>query len=127
MCFYLEKSNDKFKIADKDIICFKIVRKTNLKNTFKSIHHNFLYKTKTLYAGLSFLVIKNCSNNDIIENYSKKIEQGYHSYYHNPQMISFTNLITIKCKIPIGAMYFYNSETKEYVSNQIFVIGEVNE
>lgn len=124
MCFYLKNQNDNFKIADKDIICFKIVRKTDRSNIFKSNSLGFKYIIGVKYSNISFLVkkeikeVKDC----------KVIEQGYHSF---SILTTSANIVlardkdyyrcVVKCIIPIGSMYYENDETKEYVSNQIII------
>ena len=106
MCFHIEKGvNSKFKIAKKDITCYKMIFLND-----RAYYQNFAYSPNTLY---NFINIK--KEFDIIE-------KGYHSYSTKYKAFCSGNKFyckIVKFIIPKGTKYYYNSFYKEYVSTKI--------
>ena len=107
MCLRLDYSEPK--IADKDIICYKLVEKTKIKGIYKSYFQEFEYIIRQLYTNnidISFV-------NKIKKHYYKCfyiIEEGmFHSYasYLYPVILSpLPHGALLKCIIPKGAYYY---------------------
>ena len=106
MCFYTKYS--KIKIAKKDIICYKTVRKSS--NGYFSIYQNFDYKCNKKYSGKSKLKLFIKWLFDIYVS-----SEGYHSYTTSEN----TN---IKCIIPKWSLYLINEDETEYCSTSIKVL-----
>ena len=115
------------KIADKDIICYKIVKKSKVKGVYKSGIQRFEYIIRQLYT--------NHINIKYINIYIKKyyniftIGVGmFHSYANYLSAITILpNCVTLKCIIPKGAYYFegYFGNYPSYASSQIKILEEI--
>ena len=118
------------KIADKDIICYKLVVRTKIKGVYKSSFQGFEYIIRQLYTNnikieFSYKLIKP----ETIFGYF--IEEGmFHSYENHlyPVILSpLPNCALLKCIIPKGAYYFegYFDESPSYASSQIKILEEI--
>ena len=118
------------KIADNDIICYKLVVRTKIKGVYKSSFQGFEYIIRQLYTNnikieFSYKLIKP----ETIFGYF--IEEGmFHSYTSNlyPVILSpLPNCALLKCIIPKGAYYFegYFDESPSYASSQIKILEEI--
>ena len=128
MCLFINHLEPK--IADKDIICYKLVKRTKIKGIYKSSFQGFEYIIRQLYTnnlGISFA-------NKSIKRYFYKcfyvIEKGmFHSYASNlyPILSPLPNCALLKCIIPKGAYYFegYFDESPSYASSQIKILEEI--
>jgi len=120
MCFekFVKSKKDNIPlIAEKDIICYKIVFKKFLGLYYKSLYRRFVYHHYKLYK-CTFDVYPALNSNYM------KVEAGFHSY--KDRDIAIYNLdvyenrgIIVKFIIPKGSKYYENA--REYVSNQIRV------
>ena len=127
MCFYIDSKYPNKQIAKRDITCYKV-----LWNDYKSAFHFKLYKLNKLY--------KVRIEKPYFWHDTYLIDQGFHSYSSLKQAIkervynvklvnycSYSNRFTlqkfviVKCMIPKDSEYYYNSERREYVSNQIVI------
>ena len=131
MCLFINHLEPK--IADKDIICYKLVKRTEIKGIYKSSFIGFEYiirqlYTKQLYTNnikieFSYKFIKD----RILSGYS--IEEGmFHSYENYLSAITvLPNRVTLKCIIPKGAYYFegYFGNYPSYASSQIKILEEI--
>lgn len=126
MCLILTQL--KPKIADKDIICYKIVKKSKVKGVYKSGIQKFEYIIRQLYT--------NHINIKYINIYIKKyyniftIGVGmFHSYanYLPTKLALSSDYITLKCMIPKGSYYFegYSNNLLLYASSQIKILEEI--
>ena len=133
MCLRLEYL--KPKIADKDIICYKLVKRTNVKGIYESIFQKFEYTIKKLYTNnisieYSNSVMKHFKIQDI-EGRDYYIEEGmFHSYENHlyPVILSpLPNCALLKCIIPKGAYYYegYFDDSPSYASSQIKILEEI--
>ena len=118
------------KIADKDIVCYKLVVRTKIKGVYKSSFQGFEYIIRQLYTNnikieFSYKLIKP----ETIFGYF--IEEGmFHSYATNlyPIILSpLPNCALLKCIIPKGAYYFEGSFdfSPSYASSQIKILEEI--
>ena len=123
------------KIADKDIVCYKLVKRTKIKGVYKSSFQGFEYVIRQLYTNnldIRFVdkIIKNLDTTRsglclyIIE------EGMFHSYasYLYPVILSpLPNGALLKCIIPKGAYYFegYFDDSPSYASSQIKILEEI--
>ena len=118
------------KIADKDIVCYKLVVRTKIKGVYKSSFQGFEYIIRQLYTNnikieFSYKLIKP----ETIFGYF--IEEGmFHSYVSHlyPVILSpLPNCALLKCIIPKGAYYFegYFDESPSYASSQIKILEEI--
>ena len=122
------------KIADKDIICYKLVKRTKIKGVYKSSFQEFEYVIRQLYTNnlnIRFVdkIIKNLSPSYpslcmyVIE------EDMFHSYASNlyPLLSPLPWRALLKCIIPKGAYYFegYFDDCLSYASSQIKILEEI--
>ena len=122
------------KIADEDIVCYKLVKRTKIKGIYKSNFQRFEYVIRQLYTNnLDIRFV-----NKIIKNLSPAytslciyiIEEGmFHSYASNlyPILSPLPWCALLKCIIPKGAYYFegYFDESPSYASSQIKILEEI--
>lgn len=130
MCFYV-KNNKKAVtrwVALKDITCYKVIIKNNDPNMITSLHKKFNYKLKHIYkTKLKNINTKLDPNQP--ERYLTTIHRGFHSYSNKHKAILEYkwekgwgwSIEIVKCTIPKGSEFYYNSHDKEYVSNQIII------
>lgn len=133
MC--LDINHLKPKIADKDIVCYKLVKRTKIKGIYKSNFQRFEYVIRQLYTNnldirFADKVIKNlCPSRPHLGIYA--VEEGmFHSYENHlyPVILSpLPNCALLKCIIPKGAYYFegYFDESPSYASSQIKILEEI--
>ena len=130
MC--LDINHLKPKIADKDIVCYKLVKRTKIKGVYKSSFKEFEYVIRQLYINnfdikFSYFLIKHIS---MIGSPITYIEEGmYHSYANNlyPILSPLPWCALLKCIIPKGAYYFegYFDDSPSYASSQIKILEEI--
>ena len=128
MCLFI--NNLEPKIADKDIVCYKLVKRTKIKGIYKSNFQRFEYIIRQLYT--NNLDIR-FANKSIKRSFYKRfyiIEEGmFHSYVSNlyPILSPLPNCAILKCIIPKGAYYFegYFDNCPSYASSQIKILEEI--
>ena len=133
MCLFINHLEPK--IADKDIICYKLVKRTKIKGIYKSNFQRFEYVIRQLYTNnldirFADKIIKNlCPSYPHLDIYA--VEEGmFHSYENHlyPVILSpLPNCALLKCIIPKGAYYFegYFDESPSYASSQIKILEEI--
>ena len=126
MCLFINHLEPK--IADKDIICYKLVKRTEIKGIYKSNIQKFEYITRQLYTNYFDIkyvdmLIKRRYNLFAIEN------GMFHSYASNVYFIlkPLQYCTLLKCIIPKGAYYFkgYYGNYPSYASSQIKILEEI--
>ena len=125
MCLVLKYLEPK--IADKDIVCYKLVERTKIKGIYKSKYQEFEYVIRQLYT--NYFDIKYIDML-IKRRYSRfAIEEGmFHSYTNYLLAITILpNLVVLKCIIPKGAYYYegYFDDSPSYASSQIKILEEI--
>ena len=121
------------KIADKDIICYKHVRKTKIKGVYKSSIKGFEYIIRQSYTNHTDIkctpaIIKHARlTKYLFLNY---IEGGmFHSYVNcwSTTLLPSPNYVSLKCIIPKGAYYFkgHSDTIPCYASSQIKILEEI--
>lgn len=117
MC--LITNNTRKYIAEKDIVCYKIV---NIKGTeIISYWFGFPYELGRKYITQALQPI-------FIKNGDIRIKEGFHSYrnldiakdYIHCAMFNLLPEIIVKCIVPKNSEYYISS--KEMVSNQIIIV-----
>ena len=127
MCLFINHLEPK--IADKDIVCYKLVKRTKIKGVYESNYLKFEYIIGQLYT--NYFDIK-YADMLIKRRYSRfAIEEGmFHSYSSRiyPILDSLPNCALLKCIIPKGAYYFkgYYGNYPSYASSQIKILEEIN-
>ena len=125
MCLFINYLEPK--IADKDIVCYKLVKRTKIKGVYKSNIQRFEYTIRQLYTNYFDIkyvdmLIKRRYNLFAIEN------GMFHSYENYLSAITILpNLVVLKCIIPKGAYYFegYFGNYPSYASSQIKILEEI--
>ena len=130
MCLLINQLEPK--IADKDIVCYKLVKRTKIKGVYKSSFQEFEYVIRQLYINnfdikFSYFLIKHIS---IMGSPITYIEEGmFHSYASNlfPILSPLPNCALLKCIIPKGAYYYegYFDDSLSYASSQIKILEEI--
>ena len=119
------------KIADKDIICYKLVKRTKIKGIYKSSFQRFEYVIRQLYTNNLDIRFANKSIKRYFYRCFYKIEEDmFHSYTSNlcPVILSpLPHCALLKCIIPKGAYYFvgYFDDAPSYASSQIKILEEI--
>ena len=125
MCLFINHLEPK--IADKDIVCYKLVKRTKIKGVYESNYLKFEYIIRQLYTNYFDIkyvdmLIKRRYNLSAIE------EGMFHSYasiYPILKPLQYCTLL--KCIIPKGAYYFegYFDNYPNYASSQIRILEEI--
>ena len=119
------------KIADKDIVCYKLVVRTKIKGIYKSYFQGFEYIIRQLYTNNLDIRFANKSMKRYFYTGFYKIEEGmFHSYVSHlyPAILRpLPNHTLLKCIIPKGAYYFkgFFESFPSYASSQNKILEEV--
>lgn len=123
MRFWKEFGHYRHEIAEKDIITYKAVEKIN-SNNFKSMHYGFRYALTIGYGKVVDL--------DQLDKKRFLTKEVFHSYANadlagNEPVIWLCPYFysIVKCVIPKGSAFWYNSENGEYASECIKIIEEI--
>ena len=128
MCLLINQLEPK--IADKDIVCYKLVKRTKIKGVYKSSFQEFEYVIRQLYTNnikieFSYKLIKP----ETIFGYFFIEEGMFHSYASNfyPILSPLPWCALLKCIIPKGAYYFEGifDFSPNYASSQIKILEEI--
>ena len=135
MC--LDINHLKPKIADKDIVCYKLVKRTKIKGIYKSNFQRFEYVIRQLYTNnldirFADKVIKNlCPSHPPLSIYAVE-EDMFHSYMTLSYSLQISiqllyNGVILKCIIPKGAYYYIGmcGSNLSYASSQIKILEEI--
>lgn len=126
MCFYISRKHPELKIAERDIICWKLMLNCNRgypTNHVESRYEGYLYQLGYHYReDLGFKTYFSCAlNNEVIgrgiHSYSTRREAN--EYFKNDYS---DRAIIVECYIPKGSSYYYNEFKKEYCSLDICLV-----
>ena len=131
MCLVINQLEPK--IADKDIVCYKVVKRTEIKDVYKSSTIGFKYTIGQSYSNnidIKFVdkIIKkrilyshSCLNIYIIK------EGMFHSYTSDYIPNYLSNYTLLKCIIPKEAYYYEGKfdTIPSYASSQIKILEEI--
>ena len=133
MC--LDINHLKPKIADKDVVCYKLVKRTKIKGIYKSSFQGFEYIIRQLYTNNLDIRFVNKIIKNLCPSYPHSgiyaVEEGmFHSYENHlyPVILSpLPNCALLKCIIPKGAYYYkgYFDDSPSYASSQIKILEEI--
>ena len=120
----------KAKVADHDIVCYKIVTRYRgmKKGTYKSYWMNYDYSLGEHYYERLFVPdLIGCESESKTWINGKPTflcDYGFHSYSemtgHSPE----SGCVFIKCVIPQGTRYYESTQRSEYCSEKIRVIAQ---
>ena len=118
------------KIADKDIVCYKLVERTNIKGIYKSSFQGFEYIIRQLYTNnLDIRFANKIIKHSFYKCFYKIEKDMFHSYASNlyPILSPLPWCALLKCIIPKGAYYFegYFDDSPSYASSQIKILEEI--
>lgn len=123
------------KIADKDIVCYKIVKRTKIKGIYKSSFQEFEYIIRQLYTNnldirFADKVIKNLYPSYPYSGIYYAVEEGmFHSFANcsHSALNHAPDEFIVKCIIPKGSYYFegYLNSILCYASSQIKILEEI--
>lgn len=129
MCLTLTE-NSKLKVAEENIICYKVAIKDIERDCFMTPFRGMIYKLGKLYSTLMGYPRKIGS--------IKIINEGFHSFtckedawkcakYDVTTFEGANNMVVVKCIIPKGAVYIEGMFVAypNYVSNKIICLGEI--
>lgn len=146
MCFYINPHNQKVKIANEDISCWKVLKRRKCAKSFRSpIHDHKVFKKNVdnkkvellpiFYNGPKIASTIPWANGGIIICVIGIINQGYHSYskrsiatktWKTELRSDFDYIYKVaKFIIPKGTKYFYNPDYNEYVSETIILAEDL--
>ena len=132
MCLYVTHLEPE--VADKDIVWYKLVKRSKIKGIYKSSFQRFEYIIRRLYTNninIRFVnkIVKTWCLTYPYLMYS--IDEGmFHSYKSRlcPVILSpLPSCALLKCIIPKGAYYFegYFDDSPSYASSQIKILEEI--
>lgn len=127
MCFDKEINNYTHKVAEEDIVCYKVVNRypSDSKPRWESFYRHFIYEKGEVYEEkLSDGLLK------ILDEQPTLKHLVYHSYSDLSAVNAFEYIcvnifvVVVKCIIPKGTIYWFNSDKKQYASTSIKVVSE---
>ena len=131
MCFHVDIKYPNRQRAEKPITCYKVLLYNNLRSEYYSFYNLYKYKLNSLYTSFLEEPDREFNRNRIDRLLPPIINRGIHSYSTLDSAKKFIGedaifkvSVLVKCTIPEGAEYYYNSGYKEYVSDKI-IIGDV--
>ena len=130
MC--LDINHLKPKIADKDIICYKMVTKYRIKGVYLSEYQSFEYIIRRLYTNNidvkhSEALLQTMYHKDTLLTGTYSISDFMFHSYQSPYKYSIRADTIVKCVIPKGAYYFEGKHNGRwgYASSQIKILEEI--
>lgn len=118
MCFNIDTKNPDVKVAETDIVCYKVLELAQMDGQdpyWRSSIRNFRYTLGETYS----LAKKLSRTND---DTADEILEGFHSYSSEESVYSKAGgYLNGSCKfiIPAGSEYYFNENYKEFVSDRI--------
>lgn len=124
MCLATTKATAK--VAEKDIVCYKIMEhrgRGRRFGTYRSFFRNFPYCLGTTYQENRFVDNVSATYSYFTKQYS--VNYGFHSYWDPVHPTHSETLV--KCIIPKGSKYFIgvgNPGSRQYCSDKIKIMAE---
>ena len=128
MCFDKEVSNYTHKVAEEDIVCYKVVFRYESvgKPRWSSLYQHFIYEQGELYEEkFSDRLLR------FFDGLTRLKSNVYHSYsdlngldINEISWLCAHRAVIVKCIIPKGAIYWFNSYQNQYASNAIKIVSE---
>lgn len=128
MCFDVHPKHPVAKIAKKDIVCYKILKR-DLSPYYQAKEKS--YKLGVLNDNITLRTIR--LGLAIFEDTPPMVEEGYHSYSAKVRPSRIFKLdvldglkedklpIVASCIIPKGQLYYFNPDAHTYVSTNIII------
>ena len=120
------------KVADKDIICYKMVTKYRIKGVYLSEYQSFEYIIGILYTNNidiihSEALLQTIYRKDTSLTGTYSISDFMFHSYQSPYKYSIRADTIVKCVIPKGAYYFEGKHNGRwgYASSQIKILEEI--
>ena len=120
------------KVADKDIICYKMVTKYRIKGVYLSEYQSFEYIIGRLYTNNidvkhSEALLQTIYRKDTSLTGTYSISDFMFHSYQSPYKYSIRADTIVKCVIPKGAYYFEggHNSLRGYASSQIKILEEI--
>ena len=120
------------KVADKDIICYKMVTKYRIKGVYLSEYQSFEYIIRRLYTNdidvkHSEALLQTIYRKDTSLTGTYSISDFMFHSYQSPYKYSLRADTIVKCVIPKGAYYFEGKHNGRwgYASSQIKILEEI--
>lgn len=130
MCIVLPKFESDTKVADKDIIVYKVLVQRDDECIYRSPYQNFQYGPLEDIIGYTYRSeLSECRWNVVYVRTVKGL-YSYASYQltrflqHSVHIIGKQKSVVFRCVIPKGSRYYTNG--KEYCSDQLKFIERVN-
>ena len=129
MCLILTE-NSKLKIADEDIVCYKVMRKPLIPGRiYRSEYYNYPYEVGNLEDVGCISIVTNDEDESIVKEgfHSFAYKEDAYTYDENRHRFDEVSYTVVECTIPKGATYIkgmfmgYSS----YASNKIICKKEV--
>ena len=128
MCFDKEYGNYTHKVAEEDIVCYKVVRRyePEIKSRWITLYTDFIYEQGELYEE-KFSDSLLCS----LDRQSWLEACVYHSYsdlrgldINEISWLYAHQAVLVKCIIPKGSIYWVSVHKQRYASNAIKIVSE---
>lgn len=131
MCIVLPKTKCDIKVADKDIIVYKVLVKRNDEYIYRSPYKNFQYGTLEDIIGYTYRSeLSECIELTVGQVGTRNGLYSYATYELTRDLRKSVRIsgeqksIVFRCVIPKGSRYYTNG--KEYCSDQLKFIERVN-
>jgi hypothetical protein len=128
MCFDKEVSNYTHKVAEEDIVCYKVVFRyeSEGKPRWSSLYQHFIYEQGELYEEkFSDRLLR------FFDGLTRLKSNVYHSYSDlcgidviDSRWLGTHQAVLVKCIIPKGSIYWVNEHEQQYASNAIKIVRE---
>lgn len=118
MCFTIHESHSEVKIATEDILCYKIFIPSNFGDAYLTPFRRTRVLPKSLMESEIGQSVRDRWN---------ELSYGIHSFtsleeataYGKKKVDDYNQAKYVECTIPKGSEYYFNPETKQYISNQL--------
>lgn len=135
MCFVKSARDYGHKVAETDLICYKVLLRMKVDGGYRSVYANHPYEIGELYHthSTSLHIMRMDSAyalyDGVYHSYHdiEALGAEYHNVLHQLERVSWGihyDAVNVKCIIPKGAIYWKNEE--EYASVSIKIVGVID-